>query len=575
MRHVASTQMNDTSSRSHSVFTIKIEQKISTTLAGGMQRDQLIKAKLNLVDLAGSERASKTGAAGATLKEGANINKSLMTLGNVINALSAGLKKGQVIPYRESQLTRLLQESLGGNAQTLMVAAISPADYNYSETLSTLKYANRARSIANAVKRNEDASERMVRDLQAQIEALKAQLQSGGVGAADPELVNKLKAMEQSQQDAWAERQRLSQQLEEERQQNMNNVISQMMQNVKEQKVIHMKNIKRLTNEKAVVTKNLKDEKDESTALKELLDKNIARYQQLQSQFDQFSLMEGDELKDENGNAMSAEARKEHEKQAENLANEMIPLLTSIEQDRQKFTEKKQKMNLLKTRLQKIEEEITDERAELVATAGVLNQNDKIREQIQQEERLKLQSEFDRELQVKKEELEREKLEVRETISMELDTKMKKMHAEALMSKSLMKIEKAKNAELNSRFKELKSDYETLEAKFADTEVANEEAMKRIDEMNSELANREDVIASLTKELQSRNEEIENLRRESLEMTNRMKEEHKAMVEESKYEMFKKMMDTWNEERKLMEMKHNQTQKLLVQATKVRQHSLR
>ena len=213
MRRVASTNMNDQSSRSHSVFTIKIEQKTSTDIAGGLTREKTVKAKVNLVDLAGSERADKTGATGATLKEGANINKSLMTLGNVINKLSEGAKKGGkvVIPYRESKLTRLLQESLGGNSATVMIAAISPADYNYLETISTLKYANRAKSIANAVTRNEDNNEKMIRELQAQIEALKQKLaREGNNGAGtphdSPELIQKLKEMEASKKDAWEEK---------------------------------------------------------------------------------------------------------------------------------------------------------------------------------------------------------------------------------------------------------------------------------------------------------------------------------------------------------------------------------
>jgi hypothetical protein len=169
--------MNDLSSRSHSVFTLKIEQKIFTEISESKQREQMIRAKTNLVDLAGSERADKTGATGQTLKEGAKINQYLLTLSTVINKLSEGTKKGQVIPYRDSKLTRLLQESLGGIAKTVMIAAVSPADYNYLETVSTLKYANRAKSIENAVSRNEYSSERMIRDLQKQIEELKAQLQ--------------------------------------------------------------------------------------------------------------------------------------------------------------------------------------------------------------------------------------------------------------------------------------------------------------------------------------------------------------------------------------------------------------
>lgn len=142
-RTVASTQMNADSSRSHSVFIITIHQKDAED-----ERNNCF-AKINLVDLAGSERVKSTGATGATLKEGSNINKSLSELGNVINALveQAKGKKNVFIPYRNSKLTRVLQESLGGNSITTMVAALSPAFCNFDETLSTLKYANRAKAI--------------------------------------------------------------------------------------------------------------------------------------------------------------------------------------------------------------------------------------------------------------------------------------------------------------------------------------------------------------------------------------------------------------------------------------------
>lgn len=142
-RTVASTQMNADSSRSHSVFIVTLRQKDTE------DETKNVFSKVNLVDLAGSERVKSTGASGAVLKEGANINKSLMELGNVINALveqSKG-KKGTFIPYRNSKLTRVLQESLGGNSITAMLAAISPADVNFDETLSSLKYANRAKAI--------------------------------------------------------------------------------------------------------------------------------------------------------------------------------------------------------------------------------------------------------------------------------------------------------------------------------------------------------------------------------------------------------------------------------------------
>eukprot|EP01034_Spumella_vulgaris_P034497 gene34496-42543_t len=143
MRSTAKTDMNSESSRSHSIFTIVIEM----TSRDESGKEMLRVGKLNLVDLAGSERQSKTGASGDTLKEGIKINLSLTALGNTIKALADGNAKH--IPYRDSKLTRLLQDSLGGNTKTTMIAAISPADYNYDETMSTLRYANRAKNIKN------------------------------------------------------------------------------------------------------------------------------------------------------------------------------------------------------------------------------------------------------------------------------------------------------------------------------------------------------------------------------------------------------------------------------------------
>jgi len=145
-RSVGATLMNQDSSRSHSIFTIVIES--SGTGADG---EKHIKAgKLNLVDLAGSERQSKTGATGDRLKEATKINLSLSALGNVISALVDS--KTSHVPYRDSKLTRLLQDSLGGNTKTVMVANLGPADYNFDETSSTLRYANRAKNIKNKPK---------------------------------------------------------------------------------------------------------------------------------------------------------------------------------------------------------------------------------------------------------------------------------------------------------------------------------------------------------------------------------------------------------------------------------------
>lgn len=166
-RTVASTLMNAESSRSHSIFTIVIEMTSKDKDTG---KEMIRAGKLNLVDLAGSERQKKTGAKDATLKEGIKINLSLSALGNVISALSEGSKH---IPYRDSKLTRLLQDSLGGNSKTMMIAAISPADYNYEETLSTLRYANRAKNIKNKPKVNEDPKDTIIREFKEEIERLR------------------------------------------------------------------------------------------------------------------------------------------------------------------------------------------------------------------------------------------------------------------------------------------------------------------------------------------------------------------------------------------------------------------
>ncbi|RDA86277.1 hypothetical protein CP532_5676 [Ophiocordyceps camponoti-leonardi (nom. inval.)] len=183
-RTVAATNMNETSSRSHAVFTLMLTQR-KHDAETNMDMEKV--AKISLVDLAGSERATSTGATGARLKEGAEINRSLSTLGRVIAALadlSTGKKKknsGQV-PYRDSVLTWLLKDSLGGNSMTAMIAAISPADINYDETLSTLRYADSAKRIKNHAVINEDANARMIRELKEELALLRSKL--GGSGAA-------------------------------------------------------------------------------------------------------------------------------------------------------------------------------------------------------------------------------------------------------------------------------------------------------------------------------------------------------------------------------------------------------
>ena len=196
-RTVASTNMNATSSRAHTVVTITFDQIIKNTDSGQETKKSSV---MNLVDLAGSERADSTGAVGDRLKEGANINKSLSALGNVISALaelSMGSKKKIVVPYRDSALTKLLQNALGGNSKTIMIAALSPADINYDETLSTLRYADRAKKIKNKAVINENPMDKLIRELKEENDRLKKAMEGGGLVGQDmgmtPEEVEKMK----------------------------------------------------------------------------------------------------------------------------------------------------------------------------------------------------------------------------------------------------------------------------------------------------------------------------------------------------------------------------------------------
>ena len=167
------TSMNVTSSRSHAVLQVRVERR------GNPSSGTLI-GKLSMIDLAGSERASQTNNSGVRLLEGANINRSLLALGNCINALASG---SQFVPYRDSKLTRLLKDSLGGNCRTVMIANISPSHLSYEDTLNTLKYANRAKNIRvrakqNVVRPDEHVSqfEQAIADLRNEVSILKSKL---------------------------------------------------------------------------------------------------------------------------------------------------------------------------------------------------------------------------------------------------------------------------------------------------------------------------------------------------------------------------------------------------------------
>ncbi|XP_053412073.1 kinesin-like protein KIF21A isoform X15 [Nycticebus coucang] len=189
-RTTASTQMNVQSSRSHAIFTIHVcqtrvcpqidaenatDNKIISE-SSQMNEFETLTAKFHFVDLAGSERLKRTGATGERAKEGISINCGLLALGNVISALGDKSKRATHVPYRDSKLTRLLQDSLGGNSQTIMIACVSPSDRDFMETLNTLKYANRARNIKNKVMVNQDRASQQINALRSEITRLQMEL---------------------------------------------------------------------------------------------------------------------------------------------------------------------------------------------------------------------------------------------------------------------------------------------------------------------------------------------------------------------------------------------------------------
>ena len=185
-RSIGATQMNATSSRAHTIITIEFKQ---ISFENGRPSEKL--SVINLVDLAGSEKAGQTGATGDRLKEGCAINKSLSVLGKVISCLAdkaMGKAKGEVVPYRDAALTRILQTALGGNSKTIMVCALSPSFMNYEETLSTLRYAERAKKIQNKAMINESVQDKIIRELKEEngklrkmIKEIANQSKNGGV----------------------------------------------------------------------------------------------------------------------------------------------------------------------------------------------------------------------------------------------------------------------------------------------------------------------------------------------------------------------------------------------------------
>lgn len=268
MRKTGATLMNAGSSRSHSIFQIVVE---NSEVIDGETKYRM--GKLNLVDLAGSERQGKTGATGERLKEGSKINLSLSILGNVISALVTG-KDGSFIPYRESKLTMLLADSLGGNTKTVMIANVGPADYNYDESLNTLWYASRAKKIKNKPKINEDPKDALLRTYQEEIENLKKQLAGMNKGGMPMKQIkgNDGKMIMVEDNSALV---KLEEQLEQEKE-NFRKKQEEEIQNIDKQKNL-------ANEEREKLLRKLEKEKEDFKKNKEEANKMLKKYKELSS----------------------------------------------------------------------------------------------------------------------------------------------------------------------------------------------------------------------------------------------------------------------------------------------------
>ncbi|GMH83472.1 hypothetical protein TrVE_jg1056 [Triparma verrucosa] len=550
VRRVAATQMNQESSRSHSCFTIKMEKR-TLEKTDEKTKTTMLTSKINLVDLAGSERASKTGATGSTLKEGAAINKSLMALGTVINALGEIAKGKSVhIPYRDSKLTRLLQESLGGNSSTLMIAALSPADYNHSETLGTLNYAKRVKLVENKVEKNEDVKEKEIRQLKEEIEALRAQLQKGGsVGGSGGAIVDseetarKIKELEEGKNLEWEEKQRLSRELEEERAKNMNVAIGSVIDGVKEEKMKAMKRIKKLQHDKKKNDEKSKKVKDLYHTLKSDLEGGMSKYKEMQVVFD--GLGDGDEK--------------------DSVEEKMAELLDSVERKRTKLIEAKAALSELKKKNEKIDEELIEVRAELVTVAGVLSQNDDLRKKIEEEERAKFDALKDELLGEERAKIEEEKEKIKAQHKgnrLELIKKMGKLKVEMNKEKS------GKEVFLQNQVDMLEGDKVKMRAEI-------DKLKEEIDSKDDKIAEAEVQVDEQAEELQALREEIDRLRKQGEgtreELSNSLKRESEWLdndgVEDGEEnKLVSLLMEGFNKEREGMKAKNDELKTLLRQA---------
>lgn len=351
-REVAGHNMNDRSSRSHTIFTIVVENSYLDQLG----KEHIRIGKLNLVDLAGSERQSKTGAEGEVLEQAIHINQSLATLGNVVSALVLGKKH---VPFRDSKLTKMLQDSLGGNSKTIMIANIGPADMNYEETVSTLRYANRVKQIKTKPKINEDPKDAMIRQYQEELNKLKEELAKAGGGGVQ---VDNGDGENGSIIQSYVPKEKIEEMENKLKQEK--DVMEREMEKEKK-KILESKNT--AEDEKMNLLKKLEKKKEDQQVQQKNKEKIFEKLKKLEEKFvigteTEKKAKENEELLNKNQKELEEQIRKREELQKKINENEELTVIMQKKYTDQK-AEVKDKMNIfekLKGILREVENENQD-----------------------------------------------------------------------------------------------------------------------------------------------------------------------------------------------------------------------
>lgn len=348
-RSTRATNMNESSSRSHSILAVNIE---TLTEIEGSQHVR--SARLNLVDLAGSERIAKTGAEGVGIIEGAAINSALMVLGNCISALTSPSQRAVHVPYRDSQLTKLLRDSLGGNARTLMIATLGPADYNFSESMSTLRYAERAKKIQNKPKVNMDPKDALLMQYQEELERLQAQVK-GGPNVSKAPTEEEIKAMEAKLEKQRQELSEASHLAKEEREE-LEKKIEERRKKLDKEKEKQGQFVNRLKE----LTKFLVNGSQELMAQTQKNDENIAAIREKLKKREEYAAKMQKDIEEKK------KKKKEVMEQCK-TAEEKIKVVS------QKFTDTVNEYKNMKTKYKEVQNQIQEDREELSRQIDSLN----------------------------------------------------------------------------------------------------------------------------------------------------------------------------------------------------------